>query len=240
MTTRLTEQWLSLWHEWRRTWEKLPAKDRNLRTAAVAFALIGIYAVLLWPQAGKRIGKLEYDLEKMAVREKSAAKTEAKPLVPPPSLGGRNQRDAELELQGLKTQLEEVTLELRGLNARFVPLDDSLAMNALKSGLTSLAEAGDMEVMAIEHVYTRSEDKDKPPTPQMLQEAAKGNPFKRPLIVVHARASFRGLMQFLDGLHQLPYVAAPVGSDIKVEVERNPQTNAPIRQWLDVRIKFAV
>lgn len=240
MNAKLTETWTLHWREWRQGWEKLPAKDRNLRTASIALLLIGLYAVLVWPQANKRIGKLEYDLEKMAVREKSAAKAEAKPLAPPPSLGGKSQRDAELEFQALKTQLDEVRLELRGLNARFVPLDDSLAMNALKSGLTSLAEAGDMEVMAIEHVYSRSEDKDKPPTPQMLQEAAKGNPFKRPLIVLRARASFRGLMQFLDGLNQLPYVAAPVGSDIRVEVERNPQTNAPIRQWLDVRIKFAV
>lgn len=234
------EACLARWRDWRRAWEKLPAKDRNLRIAAVGFLMIGLYAVLLWPQTDQRIAKLAYDLEKMAVREKSVAKSEAKPLVPPPNLGGKNQRDAELELSALKIQLDEVTLELRGLNARFVPLDDSLAMNALKSGLTSLAETGDMEVMAIEHVYTRSEDKDKPPTPQMLQDAAKGNPFKRPLLVLHARASFRGLMQFLDGLNQLPYVAAPVGSDIEVEVERHPQTKAPVRQWLDVRIKFAV
>ena len=55
-----------------------------------------------------------------------------------------------------------------------------------------------------------------------------------------ARASFRGLMQFLDGLSKLPYVAAPVASSVTVVVERNPQTQAPIRQWLEVRIKFAV
>ncbi|MFH1659460.1 MAG: hypothetical protein ABIG35_09115 [Pseudomonadota bacterium] len=240
MSTSPMEKWLAQWHEWRRSWEKLPTQDRNLRTAAVAGVLIALYAALLWPQSNKRIDKLVYDLEKMAVRQKNAAKAEAKPLVPPPSLGGKSTREAELELQALRAQLDDVTLELRGLNARFVPLDDSLAMNALKSGLTNLAEAGDMEVMAIEHVYTRSEDKDKPPTPQMLQEAARGNPFKRPLIVLRARASFRGLMQFLDGLNQLPYVAAPVGSDIQVEVERDPKTNVPIRQWLDVRIKFAV
>lgn len=236
----MNEQLKTHWLEWRRSWEKLPASDRNLRTAAVGGVLIALYAGLVWLPANERIAKLEYDLQKMTVREKSAAKAEAKPLQPPPSLGGRNLREAESELQGLKAQLDELSLELRSLNARFVPLDDSLAMNALKSGLTSLAEAGDMEVMAIEHVYTRSEDKDKPPTPQMLQEAAKTNPFKRPLLVLHARASFRGLMQFLDGLNQLPYVAAPVGSDIKVEVERHPQTQAPVRQWLDVRIKFAV
>lgn len=236
----MKQQLKASWLEWRRNWEKLPTSERNLRTAAVGGVLIALYAGFAWLPANERIAKLEYDLQKMAVREKNAAKAENKPLQPPPSLGGRNLREAESELQGLKAQLDELALELRGLNARFVPLDDSLAMNALKSGLTSLAEAGDMEVMAIEHVYTRSEDKDKPPTPQMLQEAAKTNPFKRPLLVLHARASFRGLMQFLDGLNQLPYVAAPVGSHITVEVERHPQTQAPVRQWLDVRIKFAV
>lgn len=240
MNPTLYERLQAQWQNWRGQWQKLSPTDRNLRTAAVAGGLVILYAALLWPQAEKRIDKLSYDLEKMAVREKSAAKAEAAPLTPPPNLGGKNPREAEQELRALKSQLDETVLELRQLNARFIPLDDSLAMNALKSGLTSLAEAGDMEVMAIEHVYTRVEDKDRPPTPQLLEEAAKGNPFKRPLIVLRARASFRGLMQFLDGLNQLPYVAAPVGSDIVVEVERHPQTGAPVRQWLDVRIKFAV
>lgn len=240
MSHQRLEQWQTRWREWRRQWEQLPGKDRNLYTAVAAAFLIAAYALLLWPQTDKRIGKLAYDLEKMAVREKSAAKADAKPLVPPPSLGGKSPREAERELQALKTQLDEVTLEMRNLNARFVPLDDSLAMNALKSGLTSLAEAGDMEVTAIQHVVLRSDDKDKAPTPEMLKEAAEANPYKRPLLEMQARASFRGLMQFLDGLHQLPYVAAPVASSIVVAVERNPQTNAPIRQWLEVRIRFAI
>jgi len=35
-------------------------------------------------------------------------------------------------------------------------------------------------------------------------------------------------------------VAAPVSSDISVQVERHPETRAPVRQWLDVQIRFAV
>jgi type II secretory pathway component PulM len=228
------------WRDWRRNWEKLPATDRNLRTVGVALVLITLYAALIRPLTDNRIGALEYEMQKQAKRQKSSAKAETKPFVPPSSLGGKSPREAETELKALKEQFDVVDLDLRHLNASFVPLDDSLAMNALKSGLTSLAEAGDMEVTAIEHIFARREDKERVPTPKMLQEAASQNPFKRPLILLRARASFRGLMQFLDGLSQLPYVAAPVGCDISIEVERNPETKAPIRQWLDVRIKFAV
>ncbi len=230
----------SLRLRWQRAWSQRPAKERNLITVGVGLVLALVYGLGIYPLAGKRIDKLAYDLEKMAVRSKGAAKAEAAPLVTPPALVGVNPAQAERELQGLQRQVEELSTELQALQSHFVALDDSLAMNALKSGLTNLAEAGDMEVTAIEHVVARAEDKDRPPTPELLQAAAQTNPFKRPLVQMHARASFRGLMQFLDGLHQLPYIAAPVASSITVVVERHPQTQAPLRQWLDVRIKFAV
>lgn len=236
----MSETRASRLHQWQRAWEKRTSKERNLLVAGTGFALIVIYGLLIYPLAGKKIDKLSYDLEKMAVRSKSTAKADAAPAVPPPALMGKSQAEAERELREIQRQMESISTELRTLKAQFVPLDDSLAMNALKSGLTSLAEAGDMEVTAIQHVVLRREDADKPPTPEILKEAAQSNPFKRPLIEMRARASFRGLMQFLDGLSQLPYVAAPVASSITVVVERNPQTQAPIRQWLEVRIKFAV
>lgn len=228
------------WRGWLRQWEKLSARERNLRTAGAAIALIVVYALLLWPLADKRIGKLLYDQEKMAMREKNSVQKNAAPVAPLPKLGGRSPSAAQAELSELARQLETVRQELQVLNARFVPLDDSLAMNALKSGLTSLAEAGDMEVTAIEHLYSRHEDKERVPTQQLIQEAAAHNPFKRPLMVMKARASFRGLMQFLDGLADLPYVAAPVGCDIAVEVERHPESQAIVRQWLQINIKFAI
>lgn len=238
---RLKEQLAARWLAWRLAWGRLPATQRNLYTAAAAGTLVALYAVLIWPLAGQQIDKLRYALEKQAVRDRKTAQGSAQQAVTvPASLGGKGAEDAKVELRDLKRRLEETTLELADLRRRFVSLDDSLAMNALKSGLTSLAEAGDMEVAAIEHVHLRAEDKDRPPTPALIQEAARNNAFKRPLLELRARASFHGLMQFLDGLGQMPYVAAPVGCDIKVQVERHPQTGAPVRQWLELRIKLAV
>ncbi|KAB2921540.1 MAG: hypothetical protein F9K30_14220 [Dechloromonas sp.] len=237
-----TKHMLGTAREALKRWSKLPAKDKNLHTAVAAACLIGLYTLFIWPLAGNRLDKLRYDLEKMSVREKAAAKSSGSkaPAPPPPGLGGKSARDAERELLELQQQLETARGELLAINRRFVPLDDSLAMNALKSGLTSLAETGDMEVTAIEHVYLRDNDKDKPPTAQLIQEAAQANPFKRPLVTLKARASFRGLMQFLDGLRDLPFIAAPVACNIQVRVERHPKTRLPVRQWLEVQIKFAV
>ncbi|MBK1680876.1 hypothetical protein [Rhodocyclus tenuis] len=221
-------------------WQGLPAKEKNTYTAISIALCIAIYFGLIWPLGHTRLGKIEYAMEKQGAREKSLAKTPNTPEPPPPSLGGKNLTEARHELEALRQQLEVTQKEVTRLNGSFVPLDDTLALNVLKTGLTNLAESGDMEVLALEHVYLRVEDKDRPPTPQMIKEAAQANPFKRPLIVMRARASYRGLMQFLDGLADLPYVAAPVSSDISVQVDRNPQTGAPLRQWLEVQIRFAV
>lgn len=221
-------------------WLKLPAKEKHTYTAAAVGTLVALYFVLIWPQAHTRLSKLEYDMEKLAVRERQAAKAPAAQVTPPPSLGGKNMVDGRKELDELHRQLERIQVEIRSQRNAFLPIDDSLAMNALKSGLTSLAETGDMEVIGLEHVYLRTEDKDMPPTPQMLQEAAERNPYKRPLLIMRAKASFRGLMQFLDGLSALPYVAAPVASEISVQIDRDPATQQAIRQWLDVKIKFAI
>ena len=227
-------------HQHWANWLKLPAREKNTYTAIVGAIVAALYFALLWPLGHARLNKLEYDMEKQAVREKAAGKAPAQALAPPPSLGGKNLNEARKELDALHQQLSRTEAELAEQRGLFLPLDDTLAMNTLKSGLTGLAEAGDMEVIALEHVYLRSEDKDVPPTPQLLHEAAEHNPFKRPLIVMHARASFRGLMQFLDGLNALPYTAAPVASDISVQIERDPTTKQPIRQWLDVKIHFAI
>lgn len=223
-----------------KAWQKMPAKERNLVTAVVALIVVGLYGLLVWPRTDDRVSRLDYELAKMAAREKATRRAPTQELVPPPSLGGKSPPEAERELAELKQQLERVRGEVLALKQRFVPMDDSLAMNALKSGLTALAEAGDMEVTAIEHVYERKEDKDRPPTPELIQKAAQANPFRRPLVILRARASFRGLMAFLEGLQDLPYIAAPVGCDIVVRVERDPKTELPIRQWLDVQIKFVV
>lgn len=230
------------WRELLARWVALSARDRNIAIGVAIAICVGIYALLIWPMAGKQIARIEYDLQKQAVRDKASSKaTAAAPQAQlMAGLGGKNVSEAKRELDSLKRQLEDKRAELTRLNAGFVPMDDLLAMNVLKAGLTSLAEAGDMEVLALEHVQGRTDDKDRAPTVQAIREAALANPFKRPLVTMRARASYHGLMQFLDGLSALPYVAAPVASDIEVEVERDPKTQAPIRQWLRIQIKFAL
>ena len=233
----------ALWKAWK-AWKAWVAKkpgEKNLHVAVAALIVAAIYFAVVFPIANKEIDKLAYNLEKAQAREKTVARQQNTPPPPTPSaFGGKSLKDAEKELEDLRQKLVENRTAVNALKNAFLPLDDTLAMNALKTGLTALAESGDMEVIAVEHVYARNDDKERAPTAQMIQEAARSNPFQRPLLVMRARASYRGLMQFLLGLSGLPYVAAPVWSEISVGIERHPQTRAPLRQWLDVTIRFAV
>ena len=223
-----------------RNWTKRKSGEKNLHVVIAGVVVAAVYFAAVHPLAGKEIDKIRYDMEKQKTREKASAKQQATPAAPPLAFGGKSLKDAEKELEALRAQLAETRAAVLALKASFVPLDDTLAMNALKTGLTALAEAGDMEVLAVEHIYKRPDDKDRPPTPQLIFDAAQSNPFQRPLLLMRARASYGGLMQFLFGLADLPYVAAPVWSDISVGVERHPETKQPVRQWLEVTIRFAV
>lgn len=225
-------------------WRKLPAGEKNMRTAMAVAACCAVYFGLVWPVAKSRLEKIEYDLAKQAVRSKAAGKPAPAPVMPP-SLGGMGAAQAQEELAALRQRTDELRAALDELRRGFAPADDNLALSLLKSGLTSLAEAGDMEVLALEHIYRRPEDRDRPPTPELIRDAIQANPFKRPLLSMRARASYRGLMQFLDGLASLPYVAAPVWSDISVKTGRHPDQRAPggtapAAQWLEVQIHFAI
>lgn len=228
----------SLAEHWKAWTAKKPG-EKNLHVVVAGIVATAIYFVAIAPLAGKQIDKIRYDMEKQKAREKSSVRLDKAPP-PPLAFGGKSLKDAEKELETLRARLDETRAAVQSLNAAFVPLEDTLAMNALKTGLTSLAEAGDMEVLAVEHIYARPDDKDRPPTPQLIAEAARSNPFQRPLLLLRARASYGGLMQFLFGLAELPYVASPVWSDIAVGVERHPETKQPVRQWLEVTIRFAV
>ncbi|MDR0578326.1 MAG: hypothetical protein LBI87_12560 [Candidatus Accumulibacter sp.] len=223
-----------------KTWTARKSGEKNLHVLIAAVLLATFYFAAVFPFSYKEIDRIGYNLEKARAREKASGSRQGAAPRAPGAFAGKNLGDAEKERDALRRKLEENRAAVAALKNSFVPLDDTLAMNALKTGLTSLAEAGDMEVLGIEHIYARAEDKDRAPTPRLIQEAASGNPFQRPLLVMRARASYRGLMQFLFGLSDLPYVAAPVWSDIGVGVERDPRTRAPIRQWLDVTIRFAI
>lgn len=215
--------------------------EKNLHVMIAALMLCAAYFALIHPLTSARIDKIDYDMSKQRAREKAVTRNKEAAVVQPPDIfAGKSLPEARQALSELQQQLEETRDGVQRYESAFVSLDDTLAMNVLKTGLTALAEAGDMEVLSVEHVYRKSEDSHRLPTPQLIRESAEANPYKRPLLKMRARASYRGLMQFLNGLTSLPYIAAPVSSQIDVGIERNPETRMPVRQWLDIEITFAV
>ena len=223
-----------------KTWAAKKPGEKNLHIVIAGVILCAVYFALVHPLSAKQIDKVSYDMQKQKAREKTMAKAPEVSAPPPDIFGGKSLPEAQQDLTDLQQRLEDARVAVQQLERAFVSMDDTLAMNALKTGLTSLAESGDMEVLAVEHIYLKQEDKEKPPSAQLLREAAAANPYKRPLLRMRARASYRGLMQFLNGLTALPYIAAPVWSNVSVGMERHPETKLPTRQWLEVEIRFAV
>jgi hypothetical protein len=225
-------------------WQAQSPSVRNRIATSACVGLTVFYAGLIWPFTHKRLGELEYQQEKQTVRLKSSGKAAAPAAAP--DLGGFSPMEARREQQKLGESITMLEAEQQRLDQRFVALDDLESLQALKSELTRLAEAGDMEVQVLEHIYLRKEDRDRPPTVELLQEAAAANPYKRPLLRLKARASYRGLMHFLDGLAGLSHIAAPVWSDIEVNSEKAAPDTNPLRggntpkQWLEVEIRLAV
>jgi hypothetical protein len=230
-------------------WNHFTPAERNQAVGALCFLLVLFYGLLLWYPDHKQLGDLIYKQQKQAVRDRTADKGNASK--------GKNRALQNFNIDGLDVQatrkefaqaqssLNTLETEQTRLMARFVPLEDLESLQALKSELASLAESGDMEVIALEHIYRRADDRDRPPTLELLKEASAANPYKRPLLRLQARASYRGLMQFLDGLPKLSKIAAPVWSDISVKTERltpdDPLSSISTpRQWLEVEIRLAI
>ncbi|MDR2260139.1 MAG: hypothetical protein LBE06_04225 [Azoarcus sp.] len=197
------------------------------------------YGLLVWYPGNKALGELQYEEQKLKRRKETLGATGV-----PLRLENINIAATQKDLDQVRATLTRQEAELSRLTARFTPLDDLESVQMLKSELARLAESGDMEVIALEHIYRRPDDRDRPPSQELLKDSAQGSPYRRPLLRLKARASYRGLMQFLDGLGALTYIAAPVWSDIQVGVDTRPRdilgtSNAP-KQWLEVEIRLAI
>ncbi|GHT89812.1 hypothetical protein AGMMS49545_01150 [Betaproteobacteria bacterium] len=226
----------------------LSRRERGQLSAGVCVGIALLYGLLLWPLGHQQLSRLKYDESKLAVQQRNSGKNTPVKAAP----GGLSLQQARQELVKTQESLISLNREQTRLNERFIPLEDLESLQALKSELTRLAEEGDMEMIALEHIYRRPEDRERAPSLELLKEAGQSNPYKRPLLCLRARASYRGLMQFLDGLQQLPRIAAPVWSNIEVKSEkpdvgRNSRNNADHsgrsgtpRQWLEVEIRLAI
>jgi hypothetical protein len=235
------------------TWNRFSGAERHQLVGAACFVIALFYGLLLWYPTHKHLGELVYKEQKQKVRQRAANKGAAADLQKF-NLDGLNVQATRQDLAKVRISLAALEAERARLLARFVPLDDLETLQALKSELARLAESGDMEVTALEHIYRTPTDRNRPPTPELLKKAGEGNRYKRPLLSLKARASYRGLMAFLDGLPRLSRVATPVWSNIQVkgggsarpretrsrDVLGMGTSNAIPKQWLEVEIRLAI
>ncbi|HNQ04049.1 MAG TPA: hypothetical protein PKH69_05495 [Thiobacillaceae bacterium] len=221
------------WRRMRRQWTDLPDLRKN-QTAGVGMLLLALVFLAAWWPLHSARGNLAYQLEKQAVRLRQAARA-------PVKLGAASLPEMKQELALVEARLKDDRTRLAQLEPRFLAYDRAGDLQDLKDRITELARAGDMEFLALDHVLPRADDRDRSPGPEMLAELAKANRYGRPLLRFKARASYRGLMQFLYGLRELPRMAAPVWADIAVRVdsasggERGGQ-----RQWLELEFRLAI
>jgi hypothetical protein len=220
-------------------WKRFSAAEQHQLVGAGCAVIAIFYGLLVWYPGNKTLGELQYQEQKLNARKKASGAGGA-----PPKLDGINTAATQKDLDRARETLARQEAELKRLNARFTRLDDLESVQMLKSELARLAESGDMEVTALEHIYRSSDDRDRPPSQELLKASAQASPYRRPLLRLRARASYRGLMQFLDGLGALTFIAAPVWSDIQVRMDTRPRdilssSNAP-KQWLEVEIRLAI
>ncbi|MDR0672958.1 MAG: hypothetical protein LBF93_04695 [Zoogloeaceae bacterium] len=227
-------------------WGRLTLAERHQLVGAICFLMAFCYGLLIWQPGYTKLNNLIYKEQKQKVRDRVTGKNDA--ALKNLNLDGLDARVTQRELAKVRETLAALETERERLLARFVPLDDLETLQAMKSGLARLAENGDMEVTALEHIYHSSGGHDRPPTPELLKSESEKSPYKRPLLRLKAKASYWGLMQFLDGLSSSLRVAAPVWSDISVKVEKARSSNsqnvfgaaeAP-KQWLEVEIHLAI
>ncbi|MDR2030695.1 MAG: hypothetical protein LBP86_00170 [Azoarcus sp.] len=233
-------------------WNRFSGAERHQLVGATCFVLALFYGLLIWYPSHKHLGELVYKEQKKQ-RARQASSRGASADLQKFNFDGLNVQATRQELAKVRMSLATLEAERARLLARFVPLDDLETLQALKSELARLAESGDMEVTALEHIYRTPSDRNRPPTPELLKKAGEGNRYKRPLLSLKARASYRGLMAFLDGLPQLSRVATPVWSNIQVRGSARPRetrshdvlgmssaSGAAPKQWLEVEIRLAI
>ncbi|MBP6490194.1 MAG: hypothetical protein KA733_00500 [Thauera sp.] len=220
----------------RARWMALPAAERKralLVGGLLVFSLFaGVHAFVTQPA----LTKLGTELNRARGRAQENAKAVPAPAGRTPL---RSPHALQADLDALDEALRTARSRRDRVRARFVDVADLAGHQALRLGVSSLANDSDIEVAAIETVGVRREEQRLAPTVERLLEMARANPYGRPLMRLRARASYRGLMDFLDGLAELPHVAAPVRIAIEVRTDATPDAPAS-RQWLEIDLELAL
>lgn len=220
----------------RARWQRLSAADRRrvplLLGIALLAALLLLHALATLPERTKTT----QDLARLRGR---AQQLQSAPRVAPPRWTGKSPAALAREVAGLRAELQQQRARLAELEPRFAPLDDLQPSRRLLEALTRLAEQSGLDIELLETRGLTREDRLQAPSLQRLQQLAQANPYKRPLVRLQARASYRGLMQLLDGLQAMPYLVSPVWLSLEVKTEA-PAAGRPRLQWLQLTMDLTL
>ena len=217
-------------------WQAMPAAERKralITTVLLVFAGYAMFhAFVTMPEAKKLATDLNRARGRAQLAKESARKQ--RPVTPT-----RSPFLLERDLGALKQVLAEQTRRLDTVRTRFADLENLAEHQQLRLGLADLANRSDIEVLSFETVGIRREEQHKAPTVERLREMAQSNRYQRPLLNMRARASYRGMMDFLDGLARLPHQVSPVRVNVQVKTNGDEHTPAT-RQWLELELDLAL
>ncbi|TCP01515.1 hypothetical protein [Rubrivivax gelatinosus] len=229
------KRWLSSAGE---RWQRLGEAERRrvplIAAALLLAALSALHAFVAHPARLKARG----DLTRLEQRARQAS--QQAPVLPPGSLGARSPAALAREAAGLRGELERQRARLAALEPAFAPLDTLEPGRELVAALTALAEGADLNLTRLELQGLKREEQGQPPSAERMRQLAQAAPYQRPTMRFEAQASFRGLMQFLDGLSTLPYTVAPVWLSLEVRAAPAPAGEAPRLPWLEVKMDLTL
>lgn len=217
-------------------WKNLPRTSQNLAIAMfillLALAFFGVEA----PRVDK---KMRAVAAQISMREK---RKQAPPPTAPVAQAGDPKKLAE-EKRQLDQQVAGLAAKVQEREGRLAPLGEPAVQQRLQLALAKLAQDSDVEMESFKLIDESRRDEHLAPTVERLRTVLN-NEFKRPLYLFNARASYRGLMQVLDGLAALEYAIVPVDLSVQVRVELAPKKEGEaerrlLRQWLDVQMILA-
>lgn len=213
-------------------WLAMPEAERRrvplVLGILVLASTLAAHALLTMP------ARLKTDQDHARQSQRAAAGKRA-PKQATPRWAGKSAGALRREVQGLKDEVATQQARLADLEPRFASLAQVGPSRDLFEALTGLAASADMELETLEQKGLKREERDQPPSVARLAGLAAASPYQRPLVRLKARASYRGLMQFLDGLSGLPQVVAPVWISIEVATDA-PNGGRPRLQWLNVEM----
>ncbi|MBZ8141661.1 hypothetical protein CLD22_17360 [Rubrivivax gelatinosus] len=219
-------------------WQRLSEAERQrvpLIVGALALAsLTALHAFVSQPARLKARG----DLTRLELRSRDAARQA--PVLPPARLSGKSPAALAREAAGLRGELERQQAHLAEIEPSFAPLDTLEPGRELVAAITALAESADLNLTRLELQGLKREEQGQPPSAERMRQLALAAPYQRPTMRFEAQASFRGLMQFLDGLRTLPYTVAPVWLSLEVRAAPAGSAAVPALPWLEVKMDLTL